>query len=59
VRLSPLFGDASSPPSFRGARSASYDAQLRIGESITTIGGMDFRACAKRRIHDAQLRIGE
>src|ERR1700675_3906113 len=28
-------------PSFRGARSASYDVQLHIRESITTIVSMD------------------
>jgi hypothetical protein len=39
-----------NPTSFRGARSASHDAQLRIGESITTIGEYGFRACAKWRI---------
>jgi hypothetical protein len=28
-------------------------------ESITPICGYGFRACAKRRIHDVQLHIGE
>jgi hypothetical protein len=29
---------------------ASFDVQLHIKESITTIGGYGFRACALRRI---------
>jgi hypothetical protein len=33
--------DDSLPSSFRGARRASYDAQLRIGESILPIVVMD------------------
>src|SRR5260221_8374467 len=34
--------------SFRGARSASFDVQLHIRESITTIGSMDSGPAPKK-----------
>jgi hypothetical protein len=36
--------------SFQGARSASRDVQLHIGEIHTSDCDYGFRACAKRRI---------
>jgi hypothetical protein len=41
------------PPSFRGI------AKLMSPELIITIGRYGFRACAKWRIPDVQLHIGE
>ncbi len=38
---------------------ASFDALLRIRESITTTGGMDSGPAPRGRIHDVQLHIGE
>jgi error-prone DNA polymerase len=48
--VSPSFRDEAltlSSSSFRGARSTSNDAQLRIGESISTSRGHGFRASAQ------------
>jgi hypothetical protein len=47
--------DCSSSSSFRGARSASYDVQLHIGESITTIVSMD-SGPAPKKAHPGMTR---